>query len=173
VASKWWDISTFCPATNVFQQQYNRQKYGRYLVGWVILWETEFSTVFYIVRSVLKFDYKLVINRTPNIWRLVESDKTLDFDRISVFCLKVSPGDNGIHQSLVAKTSPLSNDQYLLFRCIIDKNGAYRDKREFCKPASNQTAFRPFHFNLGKSLIRARKRVKIQTIFVTLLQNMV
>lgn len=91
VASQWWDISTFPPATNIFQEQYSGQKYGRYLVQWVNLWETKFSTVFYIVRSVLKFDYKLVINRTTNIWRLVQSYKTLDFDRSSVFFWKFHP----------------------------------------------------------------------------------
>ena len=77
-ASQWEVRQILCPTSNLFQQQYIGQKYSHYLVGRVNYLMIEFSTVLYKVRSVLKFDYSLVINWTPNLWRLVESNKPLD-----------------------------------------------------------------------------------------------
>jgi hypothetical protein len=46
------------------------------------------SVLFSVARAVNKFDFRLVINETPNKWRPVEDRAVIEtrvFDRISVF----------------------------------------------------------------------------------------
>lgn len=79
---------------------------------------------------------------------MAASGKSIDKILKEALCFvwKFHPEIMEFAKSLVAKASLLGNDYYILFRCSIDQNGDCRDKREFCKPLSNQTTFHFVHF---------------------------